>query len=164
MMPKSRKVKPGKLGKQIAPADFSEWASICRGGHNGMSLMLMSLTWWHDNLAMNEEDSDNYTLVVNDLIWVLGVLIEGGNSGKITWLSDEEADAGRRGSKRTASAAQQNVETLLKSKRYVFAWFNPLDIKILINYLEPKERSRKILVFQLVVNPSSVSFGSVNTI
>lgn len=90
-----------------------------------MSLIVMSLVWWHEYLNENEFDSDNYTHCVHDIIWVLEILIDGGENDKITWLNDEEvvADTTRRGTKRSAAkTAEESVGSLFKPKRYSFSF------------------------------------------
>lgn len=88
---------------------------MCRGGQNGLSLILMSLVWWYNLLDGDVKDSDDYTKAVVDLIWVLEILVNGKDD--ITWLEDNVLDTARRASKRTATDVPQTV--VPKVKRYL---------------------------------------------
>ena len=52
------------------PHDFS-FDYINRGGPNGVFLMILCLGWWANALT-TDADAADYTLVVNDVSWVLG--------------------------------------------------------------------------------------------
>lgn len=110
MLPKSCTFKPGKP-KRNSPKTFSEWNVIARGGRDGMSLVLMSLMYWFNTLDedvdSNEKDSDHYTEAVELMIWIMEVVIDGAERGKLSWTAEEEMVVGKRGSKRTSTEGGQ---------------------------------------------------------
>ena len=70
IQPTTRKQWPPTYGP--LPHDFTFEYLNC-GGPNGVFLMVLCLGWWANALNADTDTTD-YTLVVNDVSWVLGQL------------------------------------------------------------------------------------------
>jgi hypothetical protein len=70
IQPTTRKQWPPTYG--TLPHDFS-FDYFKRGGPNGVFLIVLCLGWWANALTADTDTTD-YTLVVNDVSWVLGQL------------------------------------------------------------------------------------------
>jgi hypothetical protein len=133
LMPAARKAKGCKIGRQIEPASFDDWRNICRGGKNGLSLIVHAMSWWFynldPNLEENEADSELYTEVVKDVIWVLDCLLKG--AGSITWINEEDGSLAR-GRKRTEAPVSAAADT---RKRFVLFFLCHGKQSLTISYL-----------------------------
>jgi hypothetical protein len=121
LMPSWRSAKGMGTGKR-APGkdkDFHQWKKLGRGGQNGVSLIVLGLAWWFNelnpNAEGNAEDSGKYTVVVEDCIWVLDRLLIGAEGGLLTWVGEEEESSVRGSRKRVAP--DMSADPVKKNKK-----------------------------------------------
>jgi hypothetical protein len=62
-------IQDGLLLSNAVPAD-EEWSSLCRGGSNGLFIVLMCLSWWMSK-PMSSEELVTFQVAKADVLWVL---------------------------------------------------------------------------------------------
>ena len=54
----------------IEPRQPEEWDAVCRGGNNGLFLVVLSLAWWICACHGEEQPLDDVLVAVEDMSWV----------------------------------------------------------------------------------------------
>jgi hypothetical protein len=99
MQPAWREGPEGDTLVRTVPAD-EDWTPLIRGGSNGLSLVVMALSWWVS--ALDAPDSD-LSEAISDVKWVLSELVttlsspmsETGNKRPCESSPDDEPDSKR---------------------------------------------------------------------
>jgi hypothetical protein len=69
------------------------WDRATKGGLNGIIMILIALTWWYLSIR-DEDDKHEFSLVLNDVSWVVGKLVTSAKHQKRSL--DDETDSPRK--------------------------------------------------------------------
>jgi hypothetical protein len=53
----------------------ADWEPILRGGSNGLSMVLVALSWWVHAMGLNGEQDLKLSMAIEDVKWVLSELV-----------------------------------------------------------------------------------------
>jgi hypothetical protein len=56
------------------PTD-ADWEPILHGGSNGLSMVVMALSWWVHAMGLNGQQNLKLSAAINDVKWVLSELV-----------------------------------------------------------------------------------------
>ncbi|KAF8494880.1 hypothetical protein F5888DRAFT_1616523 [Russula emetica] len=86
------------------PAD-EDWEPILGGGANGLSMVIMALSWWVHAIGWNGQQDLKLSMAINNVKWVLSELV--------AKLSTASMNAGKK------HFRDDTIQEELISKRYV---------------------------------------------
>ncbi|KIL53788.1 hypothetical protein M378DRAFT_93542 [Amanita muscaria Koide BX008] len=64
----------GELLVKTLPTDV-DWEPILRGGSNGLSIVVMALSWWVHAMGSTNQHDLELSAAINDVTWVLSKLV-----------------------------------------------------------------------------------------
>jgi len=64
----------GESLNKTLPTD-ANWEPILRGGSNGLSMVVMALSWWIQAIGSIQQQDEKLSTAIHDVTWVLSKLV-----------------------------------------------------------------------------------------
>ncbi len=64
----------GESLNKTLPTD-ANWEPILRGGSNGLSMVVMALSWWIQAIGSIQQQDEKLSTAIHDITWVLSKLV-----------------------------------------------------------------------------------------
>jgi len=78
---------------RLVPGGTGSWETLEHPGRNGLALVVMTLRWWYDVCA-TENDKEEWMVGLKDVYWALGELLKVAAIGSSGEESEHEEESG----------------------------------------------------------------------